>query len=350
MAAALAPLRYIKPRKLSVVCGVFCLWKVLLSTPMSDILTVTMNPALDVSARTGHIHPTSKLRCDQVERHPGGGGINVARVLHRLGADCTALCLLGGPSGSMVAQLLADEGVSCIQVPIAGHTRESFTVQESASHQEYRFVLPGPTVSTQGLDAFVSALSAQPAPRFLVASGSLPPGVPAHFYVQLAKTALAKGAKLVVDGSGEALGACLDHGVYLVKPSLREMRELTGLALVTLQEVRAAAMDWVSRGRAEVVAVSLGHQGAVMASANAAWFAPPLPVTVVSAVGAGDSFVAGMVWALSRGDALDRAFAYGVAAGSAALSSTGTGLCAPQDVHIGVQSVKLLSEFPELAL
>jgi 6-phosphofructokinase 2 len=117
-----------------------------------------------------------------------------------------------------------------------------------------------------------------------------------------------------------------------------------------LHEVRAAALEWVDGGRAEVVAVSLGHQGAVMASANAVWFAPPLPVTVVSAVGAGDSFVAGMVWALSNGNALDRAFAYGVAAGSAALSSTGTGLCAPQDVHTGVQSVKLLSEFPELAL
>jgi 6-phosphofructokinase 2 len=317
---------------------------------MSDILTVTMNPALDVSVRTGHLLPTRKLRCDQVERHPGGGGINVARVLHRLGADCAALCLLGGPSGQMVAQLLADEGVPCIPVLIAGHTRESFTVQESASQQEYRFVLPGPNIAPQEVEAFVSALVQQPAPRFLVASGSLPPGVPADFYVRLATSALAKGAKLVVDGSGAALGACLDHGVYMVKPSLREMRELTGLALVTLQEVRAAAMDWVTRGRAQVVAVSLGHQGAVMASAQAVWFAPPLPVTVVSAVGAGDSFVAGVVWALSQGHALDRAFAYGVAAGSAALSSTGTGLCAPQDVHTGVQSVTLLSEFPELVL
>jgi 6-phosphofructokinase 2 len=317
---------------------------------MSEILTVTMNPALDVSARTGHIHPTSKLRCDQVEHHPGGGGINVARVLHRLGADCAALCLLGGPSGSMVAQLLADEGVPCIPVPIAGHTRESFTVHERDSAQEYRFVLPGPDISPPELDAFVSALTLQPAPRFLVASGSLPPGVPAHFYVLLAKTAVVLGAKLVVDGSGDALGASLDHGVYMVKPSLREMRELTGNALATLQEVRAAALEWVNRGRAEIVAVSLGHQGAVIVTAQAAWFAPPLAVTVVSAVGAGDSFVAGVVWALSRGAPLERAFAYGVAAGSAALSSTGTGLCAPQDVHTGVQSVKLLSEFPELVL
>ena len=317
---------------------------------MSDILTVTMNPALDVSARTGHLHPTSKLRCDQVERHPGGGGINVARVLHRLGADCAALCLLGGPSGSMVAQLLADEGVSCIPVSIAGHTRESFTVHERDSGQEYRFVLPGPDISPRELDAFVSVLSLQPSPRFMVASGSLPPGVPAHFYVQLAKTAMAQGAKLVVDGSGEALGACLDHGVYMVKPSLREMRELTGYPLATLQDVRAAALEWVKGNRAQVVAVSLGHQGAVLASAEAVWFAPPLPVTVVSAVGAGDSFVAGMVWALSQGAALDSAFAYGVAAGSAALSSSGTGLCAPQDVHTGVQSVKLLPDFPELTL
>jgi len=317
---------------------------------MSDIITVTVNPALDVSASTPQVRPTSKLRCDQVERHPGGGGVNVARVLHRLGSDCKALCLVGGPSGQMLLQLLAQEGVNCLPVPISGHTRESFTVRELGSGQEYRFVLPGPQVQASEVASTLDTLGQQGAPRYLVASGSLPPGMPTHFYAELAAVARTWGARLVVDGSGPALGAALAHGVYMAKPSLREMRELTDQPLTSLHAVRDAARQWVADGRAEVVAVSLGDKGAVLVSAHEALFAPALAVQVVSAVGAGDSFVAGMVWALSEGQTVGRAFALGVAAGSAALSSSGTGLCAPDDVHRGVQSVQLLAEFPEMVL
>lgn len=317
---------------------------------MTDIITVTVNPALDVSASTAQVRPTSKLRCDQVERHPGGGGVNVARVLHRLGADCQALCLVGGPTGQMLLQLLALEGVNCLPVLIGGHTRESFTVRDLGTGQEYRFVLPGPQVQPSAAAQTMDTLARQNAPRYLVASGSLPPGMPAHFYAELAAMARTWGARLVVDGSGPALAAALDYGVYMVKPSLREMREITGQPLTNLRAVRQAALKWVTDGRAEVVAVSLGDKGAVLVSAHEALFAPALQVEVVSAVGAGDSFVAGMVWALSEGHTLTSAFALAVAAGSAALSTSGTGLCAPDDVHRGVQSVKLVADFPEMEL
>ncbi|MDE2418110.1 MAG: 1-phosphofructokinase family hexose kinase [Burkholderiales bacterium] len=317
---------------------------------MTDIITVTVNPALDVSASTVHVRSTSKLRCDQVQRHPGGGGINVARVLHRLGADCQALCLLGGPTGQLLSQLLEEEGVRCLSVPIAGHTRESFTVLDKGDGQEYRFVLPGPEIQPAEIAACLEALRRQGTSRYMVASGSLPPGLPPGFYAQLAGMVRAWGGRLVLDGSGAALSAALDHGVYMVKPSLREMREITGLPLSSLHAVRDAALQWVRDGRAEVVAVSLGDKGAVLAGAQAPVFAPALPVQVVSAVGAGDSFVAGMVWALSQGQSQHSAFAYGVAAGSAALSSGGTALCAADDVHRVVQSVQLLTEFPEMVL
>lgn len=317
---------------------------------MSDIITVTANPALDVSACTSLVLPTSKIRCDQVQRHPGGGGINVARVLHRLGADCLAVCLLGGPSGQLLQQLLQDEGVRSLAVPIAGHTRESFTVLEQSSAKEYRFVLPGPQVLDSEVQACMRALEEAPAPRYLVASGSLPPGVPGDFYVRLASKARDKGARLVLDGSGQALAQALDAGVYMVKPSLREMRELSGLPLAGLHAVRDAAQRWVEEKRAELVAVSLGERGALLVSGRGSWYAPALPVQVVSAVGAGDSFVAGMVWALARGDLLERAFAYGVAAGSAALSSTGTGLCAADDVHGLVDKVQMTRDFSDAPL
>jgi 6-phosphofructokinase 2 len=299
---------------------------------MADVLTVTLNPALDVSASTPGVRPTSKLRCNQVQRHPGGGGVNVARVLHRLGADCVAVCLLGGPSGQMVSQLLLDEGVPNLPIAIGGHTRESFHVRDTGDGQEYRFVLPGPSIHADELNALIGILAWQAPPSFMVISGSLPPGVDAGFYVRLARVAHDWSAKLVLDGSGPPLEAALGQGVYMAKPSLREFREITGLALGNLAEVRDAALLWVADRKAEVVVVSLGDQGALLVSRDHVLFAPALAVAVVSAVGAGDSFVAGMVWQLVQGAEIAHAFRYGVATATAALLSTGTGLCSIEDV------------------
>ncbi len=317
---------------------------------MTDILTVTMNPALDVSASTARIRPTSKLRCDRVQRHPGGGGINVARVLHRLGAECEAMCLLGGPTGQMLSMLLQEEGVRCIPVAIAGHTRESFTVLDDSNAQEYRFVLPGPEIHAEESARLMDRLACQAPPAYVVASGSLPPGVPHDLYARIASVATAWGAKMVVDGSGPALTEALQAGVYMVKPSLREMRELTHLPITNLKEASLAAQHWVSTQGAEIVVISLGEQGALLVSAAGAVYAPPVPVSVISAVGAGDSFVAGMIWSLSKGDDLNLAFSYGVAAGTAALTNTGTGLSAAPDVHRLVQDVRLTVDLPEMTL
>jgi 6-phosphofructokinase 2 len=317
---------------------------------MTDILTVTLNPALDVSACTAQVRATSKLRCDRVQRHPGGGGINVARVLQRLGAACNALCLVGGPAGQMLLMLLQEEGVRCLPVNIEGHTRESFTVLDDSDAREYRFVLPGPQIQREDVDAFLALVAAQPRPRFVVASGSLPPGAPVDFYARLADVTDKWNAKLFVDGSGPPLAAALERGVFMIKPSLREIRELTQLPLSNLHDVGNAARHWVDRRCAEVVAVSLGERGALMVHRDGTWYAPPLSVKVVSAVGAGDSFVAGMAWSLSQGEALERSFAYGVAAGTAALTNTGTGLSAAADVHRLVRDVTLLEELPEMAL
>jgi 6-phosphofructokinase 2 len=227
-----------------------------------------------------------------------------------------------------------------LPVAIAGHTRESFTVFDVSASQEYRFVLPGPEIHSDELAACMAMLAWQMPPSFVVASGSLPPGVPADFYAQLALLANGWGAKLIVDGSGAALRGALDHGVYMVKPSLREMREITGQDLTTLQEVADAATQWVKSGHSELVVVSMGDRGALMASASGALYAPPLKIEVVSAVGAGDCFVAAMVWALSEGHDVPKAFRFGVAGGTAALMSTGTGLCAAGDVHRLVQGVQ----------
>ncbi|MGC1173003.1 1-phosphofructokinase family hexose kinase, partial [Polaromonas sp.] len=113
----------------------------------TDILTITMNPALDVSTSTDKVRDTHKLRCAAAQFHPGGGGINVARVLHRLGSNCLALYPSGGATGQRLGQLLEQEQVRHRGLPIAGETRESFSVHETSSGKDFRFVLPGPSLS-----------------------------------------------------------------------------------------------------------------------------------------------------------------------------------------------------------
>ncbi|MDP2416583.1 MAG: 1-phosphofructokinase family hexose kinase [Hydrogenophaga sp.] len=303
-------------------------------SPPLRILCLTMNPSVDLATETERVVPTHKLRCGDTLHDAGGGGINVARVLARLGGHCTALCPTGGSSGQWLQTRMAQEGMHGIFLPIAGETRVSFTVHEHSTGAEYRFVMPGPRLSDAEWQACLQYLQNMPDfPDLLVASGSLPPGVPPDFDAQLARLCRERGARLVLDTSGPALAAALTEGVYLVKPNLRELSELSGQTLETPEQWEKAARALVVGGQAQVVALTMGHLGALLVTREGAWFAQPLPIQVASAVGAGDSFVGGMVWALQHHHPLAEAFAWGVAAGSAALLSVGTGLCCKEDAQ-----------------
>lgn len=313
---------------------------------MTEILTVTMNPAIDISASTDEVTPVRKLRCKDVHRDAGGGGINVARVIGRLGADCRALYPAGGPSGHLLHRLLDEEGIISIPVDVAVDTRESFTILENTSGDQYRFVLEGAHLPQRNWQACLDEISTlSNPPNYLVASGSLPPGVPDNFYATLARIATDLGARAVVDTSGSALAAALKEGVYLVKPNLRELRDLTGLALEQESEWVDAAADLVRSGSAEIVALTLGDQGALLVSRDICLRASAISVKITSAVGAGDSFLAAMVWSLSSGMIPKEAFRYGVAAGTAALLTPGTELSRKQDIDRLYKEV-LLTEVP----
>lgn len=302
--------------------------------PDLDVLCLTMNPSVDLATETEEVVPTYKLRCSETAHNAGGGGINVARVLTRLGGRCTSLCPAGGPSGDWLRARMTQEGLAATVVPIAQETRVSFTVHERRSGAEYRFVMPGPHLDEAEWRAVLHQLEHQtPFPDLVVASGSLPPGVPDDFYARVARLCRQRGKGLLLDTSGPALAAALAEGVWLFKPNLRELAGLTGRALDTPAQWRAAARDVVARGQAEVVALTLGHQGALLATREGLWSAPALDIPVVSAVGAGDSFVGGLVWALQRGLSLTAAFTWAIAAGSAALLSVGTGLTRPDDAR-----------------
>ena len=308
---------------------------------MPALITLTLNPALDLATTTDHVAPTHKLRCGPVQRFAGGGGINVARVLHRLGADVCAWALAGGAAGTQVRQLLAAEGVPTLLQPISGDTRENFSVVETTTSQEFRFVLPGPTLQPAEWQACLDALATHtPPPRWLIASGSLPPGTPDDFYAQLARAASGRGVRVAVDTSGPPLAAALQAGVALVKPSLRELRDVMQKPLEHAADWCTAAQSLVHSGAADIVALSVGEQGAVLATHEGVWQAPALNVPATTGTtGAGDCFLATLVWALDRGDAPAEALRWGVAAGAAALLHPGTTLAQADDVRRLVRSV-----------
>ncbi len=300
---------------------------------MTDILTLTLNPALDVLTSIDTVSDTHKMRCGPTRKHPGGGGVNVARVLHRLGANCVALYLAGGVTGERHHKLMSAEKVRCHVMPIAEETRESFSVHETSSGNDFRFVLPGPNVSAAEYEACFDYVAQHMPKQFLVISGGLAPGVPDNFYARLAALAKQHGVRVVLDANGPALTEALKVGIYLFKPSLRELRDLTGQALPDEASQAAAAQQLVQSGQADIVAVSLGADGALVVSATEHWRARSIKVDVQTTIGAGDSFVAGMVWSLARGDRLVKAFQYGMASGAAALLAPGTSLSQAADVH-----------------
>lgn len=298
---------------------------------MTNILTVTLNPALDVSGETEIIRATRKCRTVNDRFDPGGGGINVARVIKILGGDAEALYLAGGETGELLDRLLEQKGISRRRIPIPGMTRIGFMVREMSTGLEYRFVPEGPAVTADAISACLDAV-ARHRGEYVVASGSLPAGAPPDLYARMAEIAAARGAKFVLDSSGAGLRVTLEKArVHLIKPSIGELEQLVSEKLDVDGAVRAAA-GIVSRGASEIVAVTLGADGAIFADADGAEFMPTIHVRVRSAVGAGDSFVAAMTLALSQGRKARDAFRFGIAAGAAAAMTPGTELCRGEDV------------------
>ena len=298
------------------------------------VVTLTINPAIDISTSTETIVATRKLRCAEARRDPGGGGVNVARVVRRLGSSVSAIYPAGGCNGQLLKRLIDDEGVKGLAVPVTAETREDFTVVERSSGQQFRFVLPGAYLAENEWQACLDLLQTNLQPNaFLVASGSLPPGVPDDFYARVARIAKKYGSKLVLDTSGMPLAAALEEGVYLFKPNLRELQELSTEAAVDQAGQLVAIRKIIAGGGAEIVALTLGSEGAILVTKDTCHLARTPEIQAVSTVGAGDSFLGAMVWRLAAGGAVTDAFRYGVAAGSAAVLNPGTELSKQSDVE-----------------
>ena len=296
------------------------------------ILTITLNPCIDKSTRLNEMEPESKLRCTEVVNEPGGGGINVSKALQRLGADSMALFPAGGHNGNMLCSLLDEHGIKYHGVDTKVETRENWIVLETEKNNQYRFTFPGREVQESSIKMLIDQIS-NFSPSTVVASGSLPPGLPDYFYGLIVKTAKAVGARCIVDTSGPALAALKGKGAYLIKPNSSELSNLLNVPSLKKSEIDDAAQQIIRDGYAEIVAVSMGADGAWLITKDEKHFAAAPAVKKRSTVGAGDSMVAGITFMLQQHRPLQEAIAFGVACGSAATMNEGTQLFKREDAE-----------------
>ncbi len=295
------------------------------------ITTLTLNPALDKSTSTNKLQPEQKLRCSPMRMDAGGGGINVSKGIQKLGGESIAVFPAGGHNGDLIRQILTEMSVETAILAVESETREDISVAETSTNNQFRFLMPGNELTEKIADKCLEIIEKQ-RPDYLVASGSLPPGLPVTYYEKVAAFAKKIDARFVLDTSGEALTAAADEGLYLLKPNLAELSALVGVEKLEMQEVDDAALEIIRNGKCTVVVVSMGPQGALLVTRDEVKHIPAPPVKKMTTVGAGDSMVAGMVWGLSQGLSARKMVQLGVACGSAATLNQGTELFKREDV------------------
>ena len=300
---------------------------------MSRIVTITFNPCVDKSTTIPELIPEKKLHCSAPMFEPGGGGINVSRAIKKLGGESTAIFPAGGYSGKFLKTLLDRENINSIMVETGSHTRENLIVVDTSSNAQYRFGMPGSKLTETEWMACVSEIEKINDVNYIVASGSLPPQVPAEVFGQVAEIGKKIEAKVIIDTSGEALHLALKRGVYLIKPNLNELYSLVGKKELRKEEIIDEARKIITRGDCQVFVVTLGAEGALLITTDKAVQFKPPKVDKKSTVGAGDSTVAGITYTLQKGKSLEEAVQFGVSCGTAATKNSGTELCHLQDVE-----------------
>lgn len=307
---------------------------------MPKIITLTFSPCIDKTTSVPELIAEKKLKCSPPTLEPGGGGINVARAIKRLGGEAIAVYPAGGYTGKYFNSLLEKENVPAIIIETRNETRENIIVVDESKNQQYRFGMPGTELQEDEWQKCLSAIEKEGDTEFIVASGSLPPGVPLEIYARLAVIAKMKNAKLIVDTSGEALKHAAHEGVYLLKPNLGELASLVGVERIEINEIAKFARDLIQKGSCEVIVVSMGEKGAMLITKKETHHVVPPKVERKSTVGAGDSMVAGLVMALSKNLSFKEVLKYAVACGTAATMNPGTELCRKEDVDKLIQKIK----------
>lgn len=297
-----------------------------------QIITLTLNPSLDKSTHFKGLVAEQKIRCEKPRYDAGGGGINVSKAIVKLGGNSLCIHTSGGSAGKMLEELIQKEGIENKVIPTQNWTRENFIAFENSTKAQYRFGFPGNELLEIEKETVIEIIKKIKA-DYLVLSGSLNEGLPADFYQKISETAKASGIKVIVDTSGEPLRKVLEKGVYLIKPNIGELAKLIGVERLALPEVEKVAKTLIEKGSAEVVVVSLGAEGAILVSKDKTEFVNAPKAEKKSTVGAGDSMVGGMVWALSQNKSLKEVIQWGVCCGTAATMNEGTQLFKKEDAE-----------------
>ena len=298
---------------------------------MTRIVTVTLNPALDITANVERVVAGKKLRCSNPRLDPGGGGVNVSRALMKLGAESLPFIAVGGAIGDTLRRQLTKEGIEATWFEIAGSTRQSVVVDEQLTGAQYRFVLPGPDWTAKAWQESLAVIrNLLSSGDLVVGSGSLPPGVPDDYYVRLSEIAKDSRARILLDTSGRALAAIAATAAWpaaVVLMDEEETCQLLGEPAPEEPAIRAIGRDLVARGVAEIAVFTLGARGAIAVTKDGGWRVAPPVVKVVSKVGAGDSFMAGLALGCRQGWPFDQTITYAMAAAASAVTTPATELC-----------------------
>lgn len=303
---------------------------------MTEILTITVNPALDLSTEAPAVVPDRKLRCSAPRIQPGGGGVNVSRAIANLGGSSRTLVAFGGHTGQVLVDKLREEGLDPMSLGVDYPTRESVTVRDAANGLQYRFMMPGPPWTSRDCDNALDAIRvAMRAGDLVVKSGSNPPGLPDEFALTVNETVRAAGGRMILDTSGAALAraGAGGAGLFALRMDLAEARELSGRPLVRIEEVAELARELRGRGVAEIVLIAAEAQGTVIDCAEWTGLTRPPVVVPLSRIGAGDSFIGAYALALVRGDDPVTACAWGTAAAASAVTTPDTDLCRRDDTE-----------------
>lgn len=297
-----------------------------------SITTITVNPSLDKSTHFSGLVPEKKMRCEKPRYDAGGGGINVSKAISKLGGNSLCVFTSGGSTGELLEELVSNEGIESLVLKTKNWTRENFIAFDNTTKAQYRFGFPGNELSEEEKEDILDTIR-ELKTSYLVISGSLNEGLHANFYQKIIEIAKQSRTKIIVDTSGEALEKVMETGVYLIKPNIGELAKFIGVKRLELKEVEQAAKDLIAKGSAEIVVVSLGADGAILVTKNETHLVKAPKVEKKSTVGAGDSMVGGMVWALSQNKTLKEVIQLGVCCGTAATMNEGTQLFKKEDVE-----------------
>ncbi len=280
------------------------------------IYTVSANPALDLILTVPAIEFEVVLRAFEVRREMGGKGFNVSRYLKALGVDNVAVAFAAGFTGQALEAGLRSVGVETAFLYLAGETRTNVVIQEPGGQRHIKANQPGAAVPPEGMADFWDLVRTRATPDDIwVLTGSLAPGLAPDFYAEVSEELQKQGARVVLDTSGPALRRGCAARPLLVKPNVVEAEEFTGLTIRSVETAAAAAAAFLDAGAQNVI-LSMGKDGAIVAGSGELLHLQPPPVTVKTAVGAGDAVVAGAVWALLQGLPVREVGLWGVTTGT----------------------------------